>query len=48
MSVVTSSREGTIDYKTMARDLLDGRLDFDVYGERYRKPGYTVTSIRRT
>jgi len=49
VKVVTAKREGSIDWKTMARDVLVGMDvdEFDSLAERYRKPDYSVTTIRR-
>ena len=44
VSVSSSTREGRIDYKTMAYDLTP---DLELV-EKYRNPSYTVQTIRRT
>ena len=50
VSVTESKREGRIDYRAMARDLLTDldEGDFDEVSEKFRKPGFTVQTIRRT
>ncbi len=49
--VITSRREGNIDYRRMATDLyqkLDLGEEFDEMAERYRKPGFAIQTVRRT
>ena len=49
VAVSTSKREGRVDYKTMAFDLVPDLPDDDweELAEKYRKPGFTVQTIRR-
>ena len=48
IQVITSSRQGAIDYKTMANDLSKDIPNFDQYAERYRRPDFPIQSIRKT
>ena len=55
IQVITSSRQGSIDYKTMAREWMrkfEGMHmqegEFDEEAERFRKPDFPIQSIRKT